>query len=174
MIACVMKFVVSILLRWLMKGRQSAADSICPDDGVSCQDVLLNKDLFVRTMGYPVRMSCLNKIYCFDCLDACMERDNPYRMIIETVYFGRGIRNTKASEGEQRVIRYVNIKAWRGYFARFGMVETGLSSSSLYQAKLILQKFPCGSFCNLDNDGQCLIIGWRGTPLHSLSAWKIS
>jgi hypothetical protein len=110
----------------------------------------------------------------FDCLDACMERDDPNRMITESLYFGEGIRNSVASEGEERIIRSVKLDVWRAFFARFGMVETDLSSSSLDQAKLIVKKFNFASSFTLDVDGKSLLFGWKGTPLHSLSAWNFT
>nr|TKR84469.1 hypothetical protein D5086_0000257490 [Populus alba] len=110
----------------------------------------------------------------FDCLDACMERDDPNRMITESLYLGEGIRNSVASEGEERIIRSVKLDVWRAFFARFGMVETDLSSSSLYQAKLIVKKFNFASSFTPDVDGKSLVFGWKGTPLHSLSAWNFT
>ncbi|KAF8041683.1 hypothetical protein BT93_A0323 [Corymbia citriodora subsp. variegata] len=108
----------------------------------------------------------------FDCFEECMERDDENRTVLESVYFGQGIRTTLAAEGEERTIRNVRIDVWRAFFSRFGMVEVDLGMASLYQADLIAKKFPCGSSCTLDMNGKCLIIGWKGTPLSSLSAWR--
>ncbi|KAJ9145884.1 hypothetical protein P3X46_028212 [Hevea brasiliensis] len=108
----------------------------------------------------------------FDCLDACMERDDSNRLILEAMYLGKGIRNAIAIEGEEKTIRSRKLDAWRSFYARFGMVEIDLSSSSLLQANLIVKKFACGNYCTLNKNGKSLIIGWKGTPLHSLSAWK--
>lgn len=108
----------------------------------------------------------------FDCLEACMKRDNVNRVVTESRYFGEGIRNILAAEGNERKIRNVNIDVWRAFFARFGMLEADLSMSSHYQAKLLTEKFNCGSSCTLDMNGKCLIVGWKGTPLLSVSAWK--
>ena len=76
------------------------------------------------------------------------------------------------ADGEDRITRQVDMSVWREFFKRFMMVELDLSKSSLYHARLIVNKFACGSSCTLDRDGKCLIIGWKGTPIHSLSAWK--
>nr|ANJ78489.1 DELLA protein RGL1 [Pyrus pyrifolia] len=108
----------------------------------------------------------------FDCLETCIQRDDPNRSILESMYFGTGIRNIVANEGEERNIRNVKIDVWRAFFARYGMEEIELSSSSLYQADLILKNFPYGNSCTLNMDGKCLLLGWKGTPLHSLSLWK--
>ncbi|XP_030528089.1 DELLA protein RGL2-like [Rhodamnia argentea] len=107
----------------------------------------------------------------FDCLEECMERDHENRTVLESVYFGQGIRTRLAAEGEERNRRNVKVDVWRAFFSRFGLVEVDLGTASLYQADLMAQKFPCGSSCTLDTNGKCLIIGWKGTPIHSLSAW---
>ncbi|KAI6698936.1 hypothetical protein NL676_019055 [Syzygium grande] len=108
----------------------------------------------------------------FDCLEECMERDDENRTVLESMYLGQGIRTILAAEGEERNIRSVKIDVWRAFFSRFGMVEVDLGMASLYQANLMVKKFPCGSSCTLDMNGKCLIIGWKGTPIHSLSAWR--
>ncbi|XP_057476548.1 DELLA protein RGL2-like [Actinidia eriantha] len=108
----------------------------------------------------------------FDCLEDCMDRNDPNRKMSESGYFSSTIQNIIAAEGEERIMRHVNISVWRAFFARFGMKEEELSTSSLYQASLVVKNFACGSSCTLDMDGNCLIIGWKGTPIQSVSAWK--
>ncbi|CAK9152823.1 unnamed protein product [Ilex paraguariensis] len=108
----------------------------------------------------------------FDSLEDCMCHDEQNRMIAESMYFSPAIRNIVAAEGEERTMRHVNFNVWRDFFARFGMVEMDLSMLSLNQADMMLKDFACGSSCTLDLDGKSLIIGWKGTPIHSFSAWK--
>ncbi|EXB71072.1 hypothetical protein L484_004207 [Morus notabilis] len=108
----------------------------------------------------------------FDCLEASLKHDDTNRLIFESLYCGRSISNLVAAEGEERKIRHVKIHVWRAFFARFGMEELELSPSSIQQAKMALKNFPCGSSCTLDMSGKCLMMGWKGTPLSSLSAWK--
>lgn len=107
----------------------------------------------------------------FDCVEACIG-SNQERSVIESNYFREAIRNIIANEGEHRIIRDVSIDVWRAFFARFGMRETELSISSLCQAKLVMEKFACGASCMLDMNKKSMILGWKGTPLHSLSIWK--
>ncbi|KAL2341681.1 hypothetical protein Fmac_009621 [Flemingia macrophylla] len=107
----------------------------------------------------------------FDCLEACM-KDEKNRMIIESLYFSHGIRNIVATEGVERKTRNVKIDVWRAFFSRFGMMEQELSSLSLYQAELVAKTFPCGSFCTFDKNRHSLLVGWKGTPINSVSAWK--
>ncbi|CAI8590235.1 unnamed protein product [Vicia faba] len=108
----------------------------------------------------------------FDCLEDCMKGDQKNRMILESMYFSHGIRNTVAEEGAERKSRNVKIDVWRAFFTRFGMVETELSMMSLYQAELVAKRFACGNSCTFDMNGQCLVIGWKGTPINSVSVWK--
>ncbi|KAM7488073.1 hypothetical protein LguiB_025557 [Lonicera macranthoides] len=108
----------------------------------------------------------------FDSLEDSMDRDDPHRMILESQYFSPGIMNIVAAEGEERTNRHASIDVWREFFARFGMVEIAVSTLSLFQASLLVNEFACGGSCTLDLNGNCLIVGWKGTPIFCLSTWK--
>ncbi|XP_051118534.1 DELLA protein RGA-like [Andrographis paniculata] len=108
----------------------------------------------------------------FDSLEESMARDDKNRTAIETGVFRTGIRNIVSTEGCERVTRSVSINVWRAFFTRFGMIELELSTASIYQASLIVKHFSSGKSCTLDVGTKCLIVGWKGTPLFSLSAWK--
>ena len=109
----------------------------------------------------------------FDCLEDCLDRDNQYRMNLEKYYFGCGIMNSIATEGEERITRSVKIDVWRSYFSRFQMLEVQVPKSSFHLAEMVLEmEFSCARFCTLSNDGKCLMIRWKGTPMFSLSTWK--
>ncbi|KAM3358134.1 DELLA protein RGL1-like [Capsicum galapagoense] len=107
----------------------------------------------------------------FDCLEDVMKRDDQHRMTIEESY-GGGILNIVGSEGEERVIRSVNLDVWRSFLGRFGMEEVKLSDTCLYQANLIIQQFDCRDSCSADMNGGSLAVSWKGTPIYSTSAWK--
>ncbi|KAH6808619.1 hypothetical protein C2S51_026402 [Perilla frutescens var. frutescens] len=108
----------------------------------------------------------------FDSLGDCFKNDETSRLKAESTWFGSSISNILAAEEDQRKFRHVNINVWRAFFARVGLVEIELSVSSLDQACLGLQSLPYGSSCTLYKDGKCLTLGWKGSPLSSLSAWK--
>ncbi|CAA3032658.1 Hypothetical predicted protein [Olea europaea subsp. europaea] len=108
----------------------------------------------------------------FDILEECMNHDESNRTISESKIFSPAIRNIVAAEGEERRFRHVSIDIWRSCFEWFGMVEIELSMSSIYQGSLLLNNFSCGGSCSIDKDGKCLIFGWKGTRLNSVSAWK--
>ncbi|KAI3414404.1 GRAS domain-containing protein [Psidium guajava] len=107
----------------------------------------------------------------FDCLETCMIQEAEYKTIVEEM-FSYGIRNIISTEGHERFTRNVKIEVWRAFFARYRMVELELSEASLYQATLITKQFACERFCTLDRDGNSLLVGWKGTPILSFSAWK--
>lgn len=106
----------------------------------------------------------------FDCFEDCMKCDEENRVILESLYFSPGIRNIVAAEGAERKTRNVKIDVWRAFFSRFGMVETELSMITLYHADLVAKRFPCG--VTFDMNGHCFLIGWKGTPINSVSVWK--
>ncbi|MBA0740703.1 hypothetical protein Gogos_013895 [Gossypium gossypioides] len=110
----------------------------------------------------------------FDCLVTCMKWNCVNREIVKSVYFAEGIRNMVAAEGEERRVRHVKFDVWRAFFVRYGMEEVELSMSSLYQACLVLKTFACGRFCTLDMNGKCLLVRWKGTPVHSNSLQVLS
>lgn len=109
----------------------------------------------------------------FDALEICLEKNTETRTAMEAI-FNSGICNVVAMEGTERTVRNVKMDVWRAFFSRFRMVEIGLSDQSLYQANLVLKQLACGSSCTLDKNGKSLIVGWKGTPIHSLSVWKFS
>ncbi|KAL0418921.1 UNVERIFIED_CONTAM: Scarecrow-like protein 11 [Sesamum radiatum] len=110
----------------------------------------------------------------FDCIEDCMDRNNQHRTILESTYLSEGILNIVADDGQERFTRSVKLDVWRAFFMRFGMIEIELSESSRYQASLTLKQFAHGNSCTLESNGKGLTVGWKGTPINSLTAWKFS
>ncbi|CAI0467026.1 unnamed protein product [Linum tenue] len=109
----------------------------------------------------------------FDSVDACMGKDDEEgRAFMEGVMMGRMISNVVAREGEERVVRGVKLDVWRAFFRRFEMVERRLSSVAWQQVRLVRETAPNGEFCTVERDGKAMVIGWKGTPLVSISTWK--
>ncbi|XP_017222255.1 scarecrow-like protein 18 [Daucus carota subsp. sativus] len=108
----------------------------------------------------------------FDSMEECMDHSDEDRIISESINLGSAITNIVVFEGEERKIRHVNSNVWKAFFSQFGMVETELSRASLYQAKLLVDNFACASSCTLEMIGKSLSIGWKGTPILSVSALK--
>ncbi|KAK4433872.1 Scarecrow-like protein 18 [Sesamum alatum] len=108
----------------------------------------------------------------FDSTAECLKNDERIRKEGESTCFSSSIRDIVAAEESERKIRHVRLNVWRAFFARFGLAEVELGMSSLYQANLVRQGFPSGGSCTLGMNGKCLTIGWKGTPLCTVSAWK--
>ncbi|CAI0541448.1 unnamed protein product [Linum tenue] len=106
----------------------------------------------------------------FDCLDACLESSCGYRDLIESMFLNK-VTELLVKEGEERP-RVVTIEVWRNFFGRFMMWEVGLSSSAMETVNLLLGRFVGGKCCTLDMDGRSLVVGWKGTPIFSISTWK--
>ncbi|KAL5983543.1 hypothetical protein ACLOJK_017630 [Asimina triloba] len=109
----------------------------------------------------------------FDCMSICMKDNDVCRMSVESQVFRRGIHRLIAAEETDSLIRHVRIDVWRSFFARFGFVEIDLGHQALHQAQLITDQFPCGSCCTAAMNGKGLTIGWKGTPLHFVVAWRL-
>ncbi|KAL1339483.1 hypothetical protein AAHE18_U040600 [Arachis hypogaea] len=107
----------------------------------------------------------------FDCIETCLNQENECRMRLEAI-LSEAIRNIVALDDKERAARNVKIHVWRRFFARFRMFETEFSESSVYQGNLVIKKLGLSNICTLDKNGKSLIIGWKGTPIHSISAWK--
>ncbi|KAK1291943.1 Scarecrow-like protein 4 [Acorus calamus] len=109
----------------------------------------------------------------FDALETFMGREDGDRRRMESEFFGEGIRSVVAVEGEERIVRKVRISVWRSFFGRFRAEEVELNRWAEYQAGLIVGGFGSGGRdCTIEVDGKALIVGWKGTPLASISAWK--
>ncbi|KAL3505875.1 hypothetical protein ACH5RR_031257 [Cinchona calisaya] len=108
----------------------------------------------------------------FDCLEDCMHRDNPCRNVIEGVFIWEAIRNVITTEGEERIHRKQKLDFWRAFLARVGIVEIGLSDLAWCQSNLVVKSNPRWSSCTVEANGKGMIIGWKGTPIQSLSVWK--
>ncbi|KAL3508161.1 hypothetical protein ACH5RR_033543 [Cinchona calisaya] len=108
----------------------------------------------------------------FESLNDCMDNHILYRKLTEEVYCRNMIQNIITAEGSERVHRLERVAFWRALFAKFGIVETPLSRSSFCRARLLLKRSARYSSFTIDMDGKCLILGWKGTPLISVSAWK--
>ena len=161
---------------WTMISRPDCLDSLMrvvrnlsPDIMVVVDvEAFQNSPLFVNRF---IEALFYHSAY-YDCLETCMSRnDDKDRMAMEKL-LSDGIRNILAEEGGARKVRSVKMDVWRAFFARFRVAEIGLSESCLEQACLVVKQFACWSSFTLDKNEKCLIVGWKGTPIHSLSILK--
>ncbi|KAK4282572.1 hypothetical protein QN277_013933 [Acacia crassicarpa] len=135
--------------------------------------IVLEEDANINSSSFAIRFIESLFLYSvfFDRVETCLKDEISARMAMEAILSER-IRNIVAAEGGERTVRYVGIEVWRRFFARYRMVEIGFSEPSLYQARLVAREFAGGKFCTLDANGKCLTVGWKGTPVHSVSAWR--
>nr|XP_043614220.1 DELLA protein GAI1-like [Erigeron canadensis] len=108
----------------------------------------------------------------FDSMSDHLADDEFNRKVMESIFYGQTIRNIVAAEGKERTVRQVGIDVWRAFFARFGMLEVELSDACLNEAKLLINNYDCGNSCMVSVDNKCFIVGWKGIPIFSVSAWK--
>lgn len=108
----------------------------------------------------------------FDSVEACMGASNAHRMPLEADYFRLGIQQIVTFDVEERSAWDMKIEGWRSLLNNFDMVEKELSMSSLYQANLVVDNSAYRSFCTISMDGKCLLSGWKGAPIFSVSAWE--
>ncbi|CAN0891051.1 DELLA protein RGL1 [Linum grandiflorum] len=109
----------------------------------------------------------------FECIEACMDGETTKRTEVEEMYFGESISSIVAFEGEERTVRNVPLRGWRMFFERFGMEEMEIGSSCLDRAKVVIENVVgCEGLCTVEMDEKSLVVGWKGMPLHSVSAWK--
>ncbi|XP_047979146.1 scarecrow-like protein 3 [Salvia hispanica] len=108
----------------------------------------------------------------FDSLECCFRHDETSRVEAESCWFGSCIRNVLVADGDERKFRHMGISVWRAFFAWYELAEVELSASAMNRAYLGLQRLVCGRSCTLYRDGKCLSVGWKGTPLSSVSTWR--
>ncbi|KAH6831866.1 hypothetical protein C2S53_008359 [Perilla frutescens var. hirtella] len=109
---------------------------------------------------------------CFDYVEYYLKNDLTERAFVESKLLSPSMRHIVVAEEEEREFQMVGINVWREFLARFGMVETELSELALNHANLVLNMFECRDSCTLGLNGKSLTVGWKDTPIFSLSAWR--
>ncbi|CAI9289307.1 unnamed protein product [Lactuca saligna] len=108
----------------------------------------------------------------FDSMSDCLADDDLNRKVMESVCYGKAIRNIVAADGDERTIRHICVDVWRKFFQRFGMLEIELTDETLNETNLVIGNFKCGNSCSVLVDGGCFLVEWKGVPIFSVSAWK--
>lgn len=86
-----------------------------------------------------------------------------------------GMLSMVALERKERAIRNVGMETWRSFFYRSGCVAgVELDEKILNQASLIMKQTASWSPGNVEMKRNRLTVGWKGTPILSVSPWKLS
>ncbi|KDP35644.1 hypothetical protein JCGZ_09082 [Jatropha curcas] len=107
----------------------------------------------------------------FDMLDTIVPREDKQRMLIEKEVFGREALNVVACEGWERVERPETYKQWQARSLNAGFVQLSFDKEIVRQATDKVRKLYHKDFL-IDEDGQWLLLGWKGRILNSLSVWR--
>ncbi|CAN0905123.1 Protein SLENDER RICE1-LIKE 1 [Linum grandiflorum] len=103
----------------------------------------------------------------FDCLDTCLD-DEGNKLVMESMFLRDQVNSILANE----TARTATLDVWRKFFHRYWMLEVGLSPATIQTVDSLLGRFSGGRSCTVGRDGRSLIVGWKGTPMFSLSTWK--
>lgn len=107
----------------------------------------------------------------FDMLETNIPREKPERMLIERDIFGKEALNVIACEGWERVERPETYKQWQVRNMKAGFVQIPLEREIMDRAKHKVGAFYHKDFM-IDEDGQWLLMGWKGRILYAISCWK--
>lgn len=106
----------------------------------------------------------------FDMLETNIPRDIPERMLIEKEIFGWEAMNVIACEGSERIERPETYKQWQVRIMRAGFTPLALNEEIMETAKNRVKSYYHKDFV-VDEDGQWLLLGWKGRIVHALSTW---
>lgn len=136
---------------------------------VNEMEASINSPVFLERFYESILLFCA----IFDCIHCCMYNRVMFRKLNEEIIFPGMIRNIVIAEGREWIQRYEKISFWRALFGRIGIVETDMSRPPPCQEILFLRSSELLSSCSVELDGKCLILGWKGSAIQSVSAWKI-
>jgi hypothetical protein len=106
----------------------------------------------------------------FDMMETTMPRDNGKRLLVERDVFARCAMNIIACEGADRVERPQNYKKWQAQNRRAGLKQLPLDPDIVEILKDQVKEQYHRNFV-VNEDGQWLLMGWKGRVLYALSTW---
>jgi hypothetical protein len=106
----------------------------------------------------------------FDMLEANAPREDQERLLFEREMIGRDVINVVACEGTQRIERPETYKQWQMRNLRNGFRQIPLHQSIIKRMKSIKPDYHKDFI--VDEDGQWVLLGWKGKIFHAISAWK--
>jgi hypothetical protein len=103
-------------------------------------------------------------------METTMPRDNGKRLLVERDVFARCAMNIIACEGADRVERPQNYKKWQAQNRRAGLKQLPLDPDIVEILKDQAKEQYHRNFV-VNEDGQWLLMGWKGRVLYALSTW---
>lgn len=106
----------------------------------------------------------------FDMLDANIPRELNERVLLEKIVFGQEAMNVIACEAAERVERPETYKQWQVRNMRAGFKPLPLDEEIMSMARNRVKSSYNKDFV-VDEDGEWLLLGWKGRILYALSSW---
>ncbi|XP_061365875.1 scarecrow-like protein 14 isoform X2 [Gastrolobium bilobum] len=106
----------------------------------------------------------------FDVLDTNVAREDPMRLMFEEEFFGREVMNIIACEGSNRVERPETYKQWQVRNMRAGFRQLPLDQHLINKLRRRLRD-KYHNYFMLDEDGNCMLQGWKGRIIYASSCW---
>ncbi|XP_057790025.1 scarecrow-like protein 3 [Salvia miltiorrhiza] len=107
----------------------------------------------------------------FDCLESTGPSASVERQKIESMLYGREIKNIIACEGVERRARHEKLERWIPRLESAGFGKVCLSYHVMMQARRLLQSYNYDGYKVKDENG-CFVMCWQDQPLFSVSAWR--
>lgn len=107
----------------------------------------------------------------FDMLDNNVPKEVPERMLIEKEIFGREALNVVACEGWERIERPETYKQWKVRNMNAGFTPCPFSRELIAKAVKKVSSDYHKDFV-IDEDGQWLLLGWKGRIVYAMSCWR--
>lgn len=140
----------------------------------------INPNIFVQAVvngsysasffGTRFREALFHYSALFDIFDTTIPRDDPQRLNFEREFYGREVMNVVACEGVERVERPETYKKWQVRTTEAGFKLLPLDRKLLQKLNHRVRSEYHKDFV-FDDDGQWLVVGWKGRILYATSAW---
>ncbi|KAH7432411.1 hypothetical protein KP509_07G021400 [Ceratopteris richardii] len=108
----------------------------------------------------------------FDMLDTFIDRQETERLIFESQILGKAIMHIVACEGTEVVERIDKYKHWQAVTEEVGFKQLPLDEKIKNNVHTMLKSWHKEYI--VGEDGQYLLMGWKGRMLHAMSTWKAS
>ncbi|KAE8768532.1 hypothetical protein D1007_59974 [Hordeum vulgare] len=109
----------------------------------------------------------------FDMLEKTTPRDNETRTVLERDIYKYAILNAIACEGSERIERPESYKKWNVRSIRARFEQLPLNPTIVKGIQYMVRQIYHKDFF-VDEEDQCLVLGWKGRILYALSTWKPS